>query len=253
MLTDILWWLKCGLLAWMLIRGARSKLFTRYLLFFSYASFELAVTLTGYYIHTFNPIAYLGFYWYTEFLSVALGYGVTWEIYSHTFEEYPGTRRMARFVVGCLFLAVLSKEIFSGLLLEPGVGPKHVVELERDLRTVQAILLIIALLLIVYYGISLGRNLRGLLWGYGFFIGMSVITLQLRAYLGPSFQSQWSLLQQTSYIAALLIWSSALRSYQPSPVPTHEVELEEDYQYVAEQTLQAITRAKAYFVRTLIP
>ena len=253
MLTDILWWLKCGLLAWILIQGARSKLAAKYPLFFSYASFQLAVSFIGYYIRTFHPTAYLSFYWYTEFLSVALGYGVTWEIYSHTFEEYPGTRRMARYVVGCLFLVVLSKEIFSSLLLEPGAGPKHVVELERDLRTIQAILLIIALLLIVYYGISLGRNLRGLLLGYGFFIGMSVITLQLRAYLGPSFQSWWGFLQQASYIAALAVWSLALRSYQPSTVPTHEVELEEDYQYVAERTLQALTRAKAYFARTLVP
>ncbi|MBI4459600.1 MAG: hypothetical protein HY648_06035, partial [Acidobacteria bacterium] len=113
---------------------------------------------------------------------------------------------------------------------------------------VQATLLILLVSLIIYYQIPVGRNLRGLIAGYGFFVGVSVMLLTLRSYLGPPFQMWWQYLQQVSTLATFLIWCFALYSYWPSPAPARETELEQDYIVIATRTERAMARARSYLV-----
>ena len=83
---------------------------------------------------------------------------------------------------------------------------------------VQAILLAGLLQVISYYGISMGKNLRGMILGYGQCIGVTLIAIALRSHFGRHFQNAWSLVQQLTYLAALAIWAVALWSYRPNPI-----------------------------------
>lgn len=122
--------------------------------------------------------------------------------------------------------------------------------LERDLRAAQAILLLVIVALVAYYRVPIGKNLRGIIVGYGVFICASVVSLTLRAYLGKSFQSWWQYLQPAAYDLTLLIWCASLWSYEANPKPKARLELEFDYEAFAAQVSRALARARTYLSRT---
>jgi len=66
---------------------------------------------------------------------------------------------------------------------------KTTLETERDLRIVQVTLLIGLVALFAYYAVPLGRNLKGIIYGYGLFIATNVLHLTLRDSLGDSFET----------------------------------------------------------------
>src|SRR5260370_38957290 len=95
---------------------------------------------------------------------------------------------MAGSVLACLFILGITR-IFVKAWNSPNWIPgRTTLETERDLRIVQLALLIGLVSLFASYAIPLGRNLKGIIYGYGLFIATSVAHLTLRDYLGDSFQ-----------------------------------------------------------------
>lgn len=251
MLTQILWWSGNALIACLLARAIGGGFFTKYLVFYIYLSHVLLLALLRFYFYVFESKLYADVYWYTQVLSVAIGYCVIWEIYQQALSAYQGTLRIARHLVLAVFIAVVARG-FINSFTGPVWGPAEtVMDLERNLRTVQAILLVVVLGLLAYYLIPIGRNLRGIILGYGFFIGTSVINMTVRSHLGETFQLWWQYFQSTTYFVALLIWSVTLWSYHPNPAPVTEIEIERDYELLSAQTAQAISKARGYLFRTV--
>jgi hypothetical protein len=106
--------------------------------------------------------------------------------------------------------------------------------------------------LLAYYSIPIGRNLRGLMLGYGFYIGTNLVSLVLLSLLGHQFRSSWSYLRSTSYFVTLLIWGFSLWSYQPNPEPVSAVGLESDYQLLASRTKRLLETARAHIWRAQV-
>jgi hypothetical protein len=92
------------------------------------------------------------------------------------------------------------------------------VQLERDLRMMQALMLAAFTVLVLYYAIPIGRNLLGIALGYGCFVTTSVFNLTLRTSIGVRFQTAWSYLQPLEYCISLAIWCVALWSLTPATV-----------------------------------
>lgn len=249
---DIAFWLSNVLVVLLLVQAVRGNFFTKYVLFFSYVSYVLVVNLVAFYVYSFRPEEYLAFYWYTQFLGVAGSYCVTWEIYTHVLRDYPGTAKMARCLVSVSLIGVLGTALVNAFSGEASGLVKSVIRFERNLQAVQAILLTLLLILIRYYAIPLGRNLRGLIVGYGFFIGAGVITLTLRSYLGTPFQFWWQYLQESSGLMTSMIWVPAFWSYVPNPEPDVSIRLEEDYAVLAERTYRAIAKARDSVLRVFL-
>ena len=185
---------------------------------------------------------------------MTIGYAVIWEIFRQTLKDYPGAARVARTSLLTIFVLVLCKvslNRLSGSIVR--LTSTYYVDLERYLRVVQAALLATIVGLLAYYAIPIGRNLKGMILGYGFFIGMTVMHLALRSYLGVAFQPVWQHLGWVSYSVALVIWCSTLWSYHPSLQPGPETELERDYQRLVLRTARLLTQARANFVRVIRP
>jgi len=181
-------------------------------------------------VYIFHPGSYQNFYWNTQFVSVLLGYGVIWEIYRQALGHYPGAARMARDFLSVIFILVVSKAFFNTLSGHHVWSPATTTaELELNLRSVQAILLVALGGLLRYYAIPIGRNLRGMILGYGFFIGTSLINLSFLSRVSEKFHLWWTYLEPVSYLATLLIWCWALWSYYPNPQPEKQVFIERDY------------------------
>ena len=222
-------------------------LYRRYSGFYFYLTLTTSFELLRFYVYTFDPQEYLSLYWWTQFLIVAAGFGVTWEIFGLALRYYPGVRRLARGLVTFVFSVVTVQFVVSSVTAQFAKG---VMRLERNMRSVEVALLLSLVVLIIYYGIDLGRNLFGLIVGYGFYLTSNMVALTLHTALGPSAQGWLDPLRQGCEILTALIWVGTLWQFHPTPEPI-ALTLEEDYAVLARRTARVIARARAEMMRML--
>ncbi len=252
-LIQTLWWSTNALEALLIVRAARGGFFRKYPIFYVYLSYVLFESLLRFFVYVFRPDLYQSVYWSSQYVSVTIGYGVIWEIFRQALANYPGAGRVARTCLLTIFILVLCK-VFLNALSGPVYSPaKTSAELEGYLRVVQAFLLLAIVVLLAYYIIPMGRNLKGMILGYGFFLGLTVMHLALRSYLGDAFQRVWQHFGWVSYSVALVIWCLSLWSYHPSPAPRSKVEIERDYELLAAHTTRLLAQVRAGMVRAIRP
>lgn len=203
-------------------------------------------------VYSFKFNHYKPIYWYAEFFSLLMGCGVIWEIFHLILGRYPGAGRMARNVLAIVLLMAFSRGLVDAW---NGDIPWAVtmVELERNLRVIQALSLIVLALLIAYYRVPLGHYAKGIFAGYGIFIATMVMTLTLRASIGQAFQAVWVLVQPYCYAVSLGIWCFSLWSDEPSPVENAQSKIEEDYQSLALLTRRGLVQAREFLGKTVRP
>lgn len=247
MLVYLIWWGGIALGALLLVRAFKESLLRKYPLFYSYIAWALLVELAGFYLYRARPGSYQKFYWGAELVSILAAYGVILEIYKRALENYPGPARRAQSLL-LFVLFVTAARVVVNTLSSPSRSWVHAIaELGRNLRNVQGALLIVMLALFGYYRIPAGRNLRGLICGYGFFIATTISSLAFRARLRNELSLLMQKLQPVLYLIALLIWCVALWSYQPEPQPDPEL----DYPRLVRQTRALLARAFTYVWRVI--
>ena len=170
MTTHLLWWSGPALEFLILLCGWRGRFIKKYPFFFSYIFCVLVIDCTLNPIYEINPTHYAIWYWSTQFLSLIVGYGIILEISNHALEAYPGAERCSRYLVVSLFAIIFGYVAFQGLLSAQWSPAATNAELERDLRLVQALLLVSILFVVSYFRIALGKNLKGIILGYGLFL-----------------------------------------------------------------------------------
>lgn len=253
MLDHAIWWSGILLETLLLIRGFRGRLLSRYPVFYAYIFFVFSQSLIRFSFYHWRPQSYPPIYWATEYLGVLIGCVVVFEIYRAALSAYPGTARMARNLLALVFVLAFTK-----VLVETWNDPHWWsiatnLELEGVLRTVQAVGLGALVLLFSFYSIPFGKNLRGVLLGYGLFIGESVIWLTFASSGGGRFRDIWFYLHPASYFIVLSVWAWHLWSYVPNAEPKAAANLEEQYQKVAAATNQRLREVRGYLARAVRP
>jgi len=203
-------------------------------------------------IYLFKFKYYRSLYWYGEFISIAIGCGVSWEIFRLVLGRYPGAGRMARNVLLFVIIMVCTKGLanaWNGAVAWPGTA----IELERNLRAIQALSLIVLAVLSSHYAIPMVRNVKGIFVGYALFIATSVMTLTLRASLGTTFRTAWEFFQPFCYAAVLGIWCTALWSYERGPQLETQSKIEADYQSIVLVTRKGLSQARALLGKAMRP
>jgi hypothetical protein len=194
------------LLAAVVLRVLRNGLARQFPWFTGYTGFVLVSSTVGIWLYRFEPGFYNAFYWFSEISSLLLGIAVSFEIVRSVFAFYSGIRRLATVVLQALLLpaAIRAVVVYNGSVTRLWLA------LERDVRLVQALILIAICLLSVYYSIELNRNQKGILGGYSLFISFSVINLAFRLQTGAWFHQIWDFLQPGQYIVCEAIWCVSL-------------------------------------------
>ncbi|MFY9528950.1 MAG: hypothetical protein WBC04_06545 [Candidatus Acidiferrales bacterium] len=254
MLALMLWWASIALEALLLMRAAGNKLHSLYPIFYSYLAWVLAADVARFFVYSAHRNFYQHFYWYTQFPTIILGYGVLVEIYRRTLQNYAGAGRLAR----AGLLGTLGIVLFNVFLhgVARGFQPLAITteELERNLRTVQALLIFVLAGVLLYYSVPIGRNLKGLLLGYSLFVSASVIDMALTWHLERRiFHQLWQYLYSAAYLFALVVWCLTLWSYQPNPEPEIQPLIEHDYGVLAESTKRVLVAARGYLLRAVRP
>jgi hypothetical protein len=183
-----------------------------------------------------------------------IGCGLMLEIFKHVLAPYPGAERFAMAVAlvtfGAIFCFALLYQFFApNWSSEKGTS----IELERNVRTVQAIFLFGIFAVISYYQILVGRNLKGMISGYGLYVGTSLVVLAFRAYAGHPLEAASNIIQPLSYDLSMLIWLVALWSYHQNPVPDPAIHLEEDYEALAARTKRTLVAMRSHLTKAARP
>jgi hypothetical protein len=250
MLSLIIWCVGIVVEALLLYRGVRAKLVQRYPNFYIYAlSLFLAdgVLFLFYYA---RPALYMRWTWYAGFMVLFLGCGVILEVFRQVLSSYAGAEKLARLVSSAVFGAIVCFAIVYPIWSpKSSVAQALYIVVQRDFLFTQALILLVLLQVISYYGIAMGRNLKGMVLGYGQCIGVTLITLAVRAYVGAGFQEVASMIQQLSYLAALTIWLMNLWSYCANPVPEATIASDADYDKLASRTRDMVAAASTQLVK----
>lgn len=245
MFSLIIWWLSAlleGAVLWRILRG---RLFVEFPVFFGYIVFVLSQSIVRYSFRA-NQRIYGPLYWSTEFLALLIGSFIVFEVYRLALKPYPGTARMTRNVLIFVFALALARAI-SVYLSDPYVlHETTALQIERALRTFQAIAIFVLVTILLSYSITLDRNVRGVLLGYSLFIGERVLCL---AFVGETGKGFWFYAYSASYLAALGVWLTQLWSPAFASRETAEAGLGQDYNVIASKTHQRLQEARVYLKR----
>jgi hypothetical protein len=237
-----------------LYRAYRTNFASKYPFFYTYIACVLIVdVLRGAVIQLGSPLLYRNVYWPTQFLSLVVGYGIILEVIRKTLDPYAGAERFARISVLAVFAAVFSFVTFQTLTHSNWTPATCYGELERDLRAVQVLVLAGVLTIVSYYRVALGRNLKGIILGYGLFIAASVISPALRSYFGAPLEKMYEFGAPTVYMTSQLIWLVALWNYSPNPIPEMPPRLESDYESLVLRTKGALGAMRSHLSRVVRP
>ena len=217
MFAQAIWLAAICLEGLLIFRIWRVGHFRAYPLFFSYIIFVALQDILRYLVgHRFPPY-YPGVYWATEFLGVCAGCAVVLEIYRIGLQQFPGAARVALAFLLATFCLTVGKVLLTAVQGTSGWSGRLIVQLERDMRLVQTIAILSLLFVFLCYLIPVGRNLLGVILGYGFFIGINVVNLSYLEHFGKGLQSVASGIQSSAYFLALCAWTALLWSYSPQP------------------------------------
>lgn len=203
----------------LLVRCVQNRTLTKYLFFYTYI-FCVFVVSAGLYVgHSISPGFYDAWYWPTQFVTLGIGFGVVLEIVRQALPAYPGAERIARLASCAVLVATFCYVEWHVASRVHWTTANATVELERDLRVIEALVLATVLAIVFYYRIELGKNVTGMILGFGVYIGVSLTTLALRAFVGSPFNTAWGLLQSASFVFATAVWTVALWTDSPNPKP----------------------------------
>ena len=201
--------------ALLLLRGWRGGYISKFPIFFSYIGLILVQSLFLYFAVHLYPTTYAFWFWLLELLDVLAGCAVTLEIYRIGLAELPGAKKVARNALLFVFCLTIGRVLLTTQEGLPNWSTMMTIQLERDMRFVQIAAILTLLVLLLYYAVSIGRNLGGILLGYGFFLGANILNLTLMQRYGARVQSIASYIESLSYLSVLCLWTICLWSYCP--------------------------------------
>lgn len=253
MLSQAIWWSGITIEGVILARGLFGKLLKQYPAFYAYLLFVWLQSFLRFSVYHARPQLYPKVYWITEWLGILAGCAVVFEIYRVALRAYPGTARLARNLLAFVLLLAFAKAT-----VETGNNPlwwstAPTFDLELALRVVQALALVALVALFLFYAIPFGKNLRGILLGYGLFLGENLVWLSFAPRNSEGFRAFWSHIHTSSYFVVLVVWALHLWSYAPNPLPKVAVHLEEQYQRMAAGTSRRLQEARGYLAKAVRP
>jgi hypothetical protein len=92
-----------------------------------------------------------------------------------------------------------------------------------------------------------------MIFGYGLCLGVTLMVLALRSFIGLAFDSAWVVLQPAMFDISLVIWLVALWAYYPNPAQKSTIGLEADYELFVSRTKGTLEAMRAYLAKAARP
>lgn len=174
-------------------------------------------------------------YWYVDGIDIALRLLVVWEVFRQTFPKNSALSRsfskgLGIIALGLLVVACVTFWAYGhyGLPTLPGPAQARLASwrphlaLDRSFGFVQALMILGTLVVARYYGVTCGRNIRGIALAFGAWASISTADNAMID-LANSFVPVFYYLRPLSFVVMLVVWIWALWVYEPNP-PIKETE-----------------------------
>lgn len=206
-----------------LFRALRGRFYGRFPIFFSYIGFVLLQSMVRGVVRSEYPQNYAATYWCTEFLGVFAGSAIVFEFYKVALAGFPGVAKLARNALLFVSSLAVGKVILTAAQGSSGWSGSLTIQLERDMRFVQIAAVAALVSLFAVYSIPAGRNLLGIVVGYGLYLGISVVNLTYLDHFREAVLTFARMTQSVSYLLALVLWTLALWSDHSVVSPSADV------------------------------
>ena len=200
-------------------RVSKGRMWYRYPYVALYVGFDLIGNILLFPISRYKPDWFAAAFWGGQSVSMFLRFLVNWEFFRGIFGRPSVLRDIGYKVLVAVELIGLPAILYLGWSQESSV---HYVYLhvspvvEQYLSVVQALLLLTPAAVARYYGLTLGRNVRGLGLGFGLYVLVRAMNFaSLQAFRG--FVPYWRFLAPASLIAMMVVWLWGFWDYAPSP------------------------------------
>ena len=246
MVSDLIWLSGVLLELLLLVGGAKDRrLLKAYPLFYGHVGCVFLCQLLRRGCYWLAPGRYCEVYWYSQFVLILASYIVVFEIYRRTLATRPKLSTLANILLVLAFAA--SAGVVCATQVEGGFrsASEAFAALSRDLRAIEAVLLVILLGIFLRYRISAGRNLKGLVFGYAFLVGTDVTNLALLLNTNSTFSLIVRQVLPLTYLVTLAIWCFAFWSFAAEIVPQQDIESLAEYESYAvwtQATLSSFTK-----------
>ncbi len=205
----------------------RNSLWRKYPFLFAYAIWVLGANSTIFVTDLFFRRDYPIVYWHIDSADIVLRLLVVFEVFRQTFPKNSGLNRTLSKGLGIMALALLMFGCltFWGYQNDASLRSFHLA-LERSFGFVQAIMILGTLVMARYYGVSVGRNIRGIAFAFGGWVSISTANSAMLD-LTNSFRVFGDYFRPVSFVLMLIVWVWALWVYEPNPpiIESGEVEL----------------------------
>ena len=249
MLSEAIWWVSNVLEAIVLFRACKEGLLRRYPFFYFYIATVFVTSVPLAILYSIDRPREHALYGPANYLTIFLGCGILLEILRHVLSHYPGASRFGKAICTTAVCVILVFVAVYRLVEGSGSIATDYWNTERNLRAVQAVLLFTIFFAIAIYRIPFGKNMRGMVVGYGIYIGTSLVTLAIALY-ARRFERAWLILQPFSYDVSLTIWCASLWSYHPAPTPEKMLQ-DSDYEALANTTRRALGSVRSHLGRSV--
>jgi len=253
MFAKLIWSTAITLEVVILLRGALTGLLKKYPLFFTYIACVLLAEIIGLLTRAWAPRLYEPLYWPADLATILASYAVMVEIFRWSTRHKPGIRRLTQRALLTVFAITVAYTASNFVNGKFSSASRAVAALGRDLRYVEAAVLLLMLWLLLRYRIPLGRNLRGLLIGYFLWVSINVVNLALWFVPGNEFSNLLRGLLPTTYVLTLGVWCVALWSVYKERTQPAETKIERDYELLAAKTQGVLARTSTRLVRIMRP
>ena len=252
MLSQAIWWSSVALESILLFRGFRGRLASRYPGFYFYIAFVLIQDVFCMAFARLNTQdSYNSVYWTAELLCVLVSCGIVFEVYRVGLAAYPGTARMARWLLAFVIAVILAKALLNIARDPRWWSEASATGVESSLRTIEGLALAALVALFLFYSIPFGKNLRGIVVALALLVCWSVLCLTFASSTSGHAHDVWKFLYSGMYPFVLGLWLVPLWSYKANPKPEHEVQLEVEYQRIASFTQRRLRSARGYLAKAV--
>lgn len=207
-----------ALLVWRLVKGGMVR---RYVYFSIYVAYVVIQNIVLFGVFHLAPGHYAAWYWGSGAVHMCLRFLIVWEVFRQTFPKASPLHRMVSRQATLGAIALIS--VSTGMLWAIQTYSKsHSVNLamERSFGFVQAVLILAILTLARYYHLPIGRNIWGIAVAFGMYSSLSTAVSAIMDLMRTSFFPYWYFLSPFSFVAMLGMWTWAVWTYAPNPIPT---------------------------------
>jgi hypothetical protein len=176
-------------------------------------SLALGSLCTWAYVRYYPGPLYARWYWPIQFTTTLAGTCVFFDVFDHLLADPRVSKRLLK-SMRLLIFSGLGTFICLLFVSDSWRRTRIAIPLERNFRASEAALLIVLMVLLFRSRVAVSKDIKGIILGYGLYVGVSVAFLATLSYYGCT---RWAFVQALAYNISLVIWLVSL--WRPKTTP----------------------------------